>query len=154
MIVIFSFSAKEAGDSSNTSLKVGMCVGKVFVPHFEEWSEQDQLLFAQKIDHPVRKCAHATEYAILGILWLLTLGAFEVKRTGRWWLAWILSVLYACSDEIHQWFVPGRSCQVKDVLIDSGGTIAGILFLSLLVFVFRKWRLIFADRNDRNTTNV
>jgi VanZ family protein len=35
-------------------------------------------------------------------------------------------VIYATSDEIHQLFVPGRGGQVKDVIIDNAGVIAGI----------------------------
>lgn len=39
--------------------------------------------------------------------------------------------LYGITDEIHQLFVPGRSGQVKDVIIDGAGSIVGIL-----VYVF------------------
>ena len=41
-------------------------------------------------------------------------------------------ILYAASDEFHQLFVPGRSGQITDVLIDSGGLLAGILLVVLI----------------------
>lgn len=141
MAVIFGFSAKEADESTDMSLKAGMMVGSIFVPGFETWGIQKQEAFAEKIDHPVRKCAHATEYALLGILWMLTLGAFEVSMIRRWWISWLLSALYASGDELHQMFVPGRSCQLKDVLIDSGGAIAGI-FVTILISVCVKKLLL------------
>ena len=37
--------------------------------------------------------------------------------------------LYACTDEFHQLFVPGRSGNFRDVIIDtSGGVLSAILF--------------------------
>lgn len=39
----------------------------------------------------------------------------------------MICILYAISDEVHQLFVPGRGGQVRDVIIDSAGAIAGIL---------------------------
>jgi len=41
-------------------------------------------------------------------------------------------VLYAVTDEIHQSFVPGRSCELRDVLIDSVGVLTGVTILWLL----------------------
>ena len=51
---------------------------------------------------------------------------------GRKWIAaaWIITVLYACTDEIHQLFVPGRAGMVTDVMIDSiGVTLISIILL-------------------------
>ncbi|MGV8147186.1 MAG: VanZ family protein [Alkaliphilus sp.] len=42
-------------------------------------------------------------------------------------LTLLVCVLYAISDETHQIFVPGRSAQVSDILIDSVGAAVGIL---------------------------
>ena len=39
----------------------------------------------------------------------------------------IFCALYACSDEFHQYFVPGRSCKFFDVCVDSTGTFFGAL---------------------------
>ena len=43
-------------------------------------------------------------------------------------LLWSLAigVIYAVSDEIHQYFVPGRSMQISDIVIDSFGVLSGI----------------------------
>ena len=35
-------------------------------------------------------------------------------------------ILYACTDEIHQLFIQGRAGQLKDVLIDTIGSLTGI----------------------------
>ena len=73
MALIFWFSAQPADDSSELSTSVGLAVGRIFVPDFEEKTEAEQMLYAQSIDHPVRKCAHASEYAILSALCIGTL---------------------------------------------------------------------------------
>ena len=39
-------------------------------------------------------------------------------------------ILYAISDEIHQYFVPGRSAEIRDVLIDVLGANIGILLIN------------------------
>ena len=68
MIVIFAFSARNADTSSKDSSRIGMLVGKILIKDFQSWDFQKQVSFAEKIDYPVRKTAHATEYAVLGIL--------------------------------------------------------------------------------------
>ena len=65
---------------------------------------------------------HATEYAILFFLCATSLRNLtswnDRKRIG---VAFVISVLFAITDEWHQTFVPGRDGCLRDVLIDSGG---------------------------------
>ena len=70
-------------------------------------------------DTILRKLAHTFEYAVLGALL-----ARALRRPG---LAFVLAVLYAASDELHQTFVPGRHGSPVDVVIDSVGIALGIL---------------------------
>lgn len=66
----------------------------------------------------LRKAAHMTEYAILMILLLRT----QIPV----WLALVLGVLYASSDEWHQTFVEGRHGAPLDVAIDTVGLLLGL----------------------------
>ena len=50
----------------------------------------------------------------------------------------IFSFLYACIDEIHQIFVPGRSAQFRDVLIDTLGASFGATITYLTIKFFAK----------------
>ena len=70
-------------------------------------------------DYVLRKCAHVTEYAILGALLLRALGR-EVP-------AFLAGVAYAASDELHQHFVSGRHSSAVDVAIDAAGLTLGLL---------------------------
>jgi len=81
-------------------------------------------------DDVVRKCAHVTEYAILGFL--------LVRATGRELPALLLGVVYAASDEFHQHFVHGRHGSPVDVLIDSVGLLIGIFVVQRLVLQSRR----------------
>src|SRR5919109_4453720 len=69
-------------------------------------------------DYVLRKCAHVTEYAILGALLLRALGR-EVP-------AFLAAVAYAATDELHQHFVRGRHASPVDVAIDAVGVAFGL----------------------------
>ena len=68
MCLIFWFSAKPADESADMSQSVGHLAGELFVRDFQEWKPQEQDAFAERIDHFVRKSAHAAEYVVLGFL--------------------------------------------------------------------------------------
>jgi hypothetical protein len=78
----------------------------------------------QRLQIGVYKLAHLTVFGVLGVL---AVGATRHVNTPRaaWW-AWVIAVLYAICDEIHQAFVPGRTPLVTDVGIDSIGSLVGI----------------------------
>ena len=70
-------------------------------------------------DLVLRKAAHIVEYGVLG--------ALLVRALGRGLPALAAGVAYACTDEIHQHFVPGRHGAPVDVLFDAAGVLLGIL---------------------------
>lgn len=129
MILIFFMSSQPAPKSTKTSLTVGRTICSIFVPGYRDMNASDQLHLARRIDHPVRKTAHATEYAILAILLMNAVTSIHGCQVSL-----LISVDFAISDEIHQYFVPGRACMVGDVLIDSCGAAAGLL----IIILFRK----------------
>ena len=127
---IFSMSSQNSTVSSNTS---GGTIRMIMstVPKFDEQSEEVQDEIVESLQYITRKSAHFIGYMILGILAILLFLQYEnIKYKG--WSAFLLSVLYAISDEVHQLFVPGRSGQVKDVLIDSCGAALGIVIVILV----------------------
>ena len=81
----------------------------------------------------IRKAAHMSEYALL--LFFIYYG-FKKSTTYKYTLSLSLlaTFLYACSDEFHQLFIPGRSGQLRDVLID---TIGG-LFMLLVIYLWQR----------------
>lgn len=141
MLAIFLMSSQPADDSTETSLRVGEAIGKIFVPGYIGWSEEAQLEFAENIDHPVRKAAHATEYTILGILLFMTCReSFGMNLKASFKNAFLAGTAYAATDEFHQLFVPGRAGMISDVLIDSLGVLFGCLLVTALCRILRKKR--------------
>lgn len=131
MVGIFLFSSKPADESSEMSHEVGMFVCRIFVPGFEQWSAEEQNLLADKIDYPIRKAAHATEYAVLGMLLfgVLFTSNREISAKRKLLLAILIGAIYAATDEIHQLFVPGRAGLFTDVLIDTAGVMLGAVLI-------------------------
>ena len=71
----------------------------------------------------VKKGGHMLGYGLLAITYWYAFGWAGRRR----WLAWILAVLYACTDEFHQSFVPGRHPAILDILIfDNLGAIISL----------------------------
>ncbi|SCK04643.1 Predicted integral membrane protein [uncultured Clostridium sp.] len=78
----------------------------------------------------VRKAAHFTEYFILYLLAINVMKYyFDIKRAILY--AFIFSIFYACTDEIHQYFIPGRAMAFKDVLIDSSGALLAMIIKNI-----------------------
>lgn len=89
----------------------------------------------------VRKTAHFAEYAILGSLFFLNLKSWQKSKSSTSMnilLSLIFSFLYACTDELHQIFVPGRSAQFRDILIDTLGASFGATITYLTIKFFAK----------------
>ena len=125
MRLIFGFSADTAEESSGLSARVCRFLAERFWKGFGSLSPEDQEKAAESLQLFVRKGAHVTEYMILGVLLFLTLGAYGLRRVFS--LALLTGVLYAALDEYHQRFVPGRSGEIKDVLIDACGLLLGLV---------------------------
>ena len=138
---IFSMSCENAEESSNTSgqtIKVLLSA----VPEFEKQPEEVKVNIIEKLQFIVRKSAHFIGYMILGILASGLILQYE-NINKKYPLAFLICVIYAISDEIHQLFVPGRAGQVRDVLIDSAGSLLGII----IVMAFEKLLIKFNKKH-------
>ncbi len=88
----------------------------------------------EKLNKPLRKVAHASEYLILTILLIVALMNSGVKGKTVFIIALIICFLYACTDEYHQTFVNDRTGQFTDTLID---TLGG--FMACLVIIVKRY---------------
>ena len=135
MVMIFLFSAQDAEASHQVSAgllaRVLGWLGRA-LDYPEGSAELDALETA------LRKLGHFSEYALLGMALLVFLRVLGLRRPG--WTAWGVSVLYACTDELHQLFSQGRSASPVDVGIDACGAAAGLLLLSAILRLISKKR--------------
>ncbi len=135
MTVIFIFSAQTGSDSTNMSRNfITNFVIKIFPLKLDNES-------MEILDFIIRKLAHFTEYAILGMFITLTLMTINVKiNKYRLFMATVLCCLYAISDEFHQMFTDGRTPALRDVVIDTVGGFVGslIVFLSIYFLLYKE----------------
>lgn len=142
MIVIFWFSAQKAEESGHISGTLSYQLIKTANHFFAlEYDTDAMEQMAEKIDYPVRKMAHATEYAILAVLMYLNICQYTPHTTKRYVLAWTGATLYAATDEFHQLFVEGRSGMISDVGIDGIGAVIGILMICLMTFLWNNFKI-------------
>ncbi len=140
MTLIFLFSAQNGGESSSLSGKVTDFLLRLFVPDFKGMTAADQAALVEPLQFLIRKGAHAGVYAVLGVLSFLAVRAHAPRRGLLLLLPPAICLVYAASDEFHQSFIPGRSPQITDVLIDFGGALVGILFIAALLLLIQRLR--------------
>ena len=77
------------------------------------------------------KLAHFSIYGLLGTLLARVPSVARVKKLGVFTGA-VLASLYGVFDEVHQSFVPGRSVEVMDWVVDTAGA-------CLAVWLYARW---------------
>jgi VanZ family protein len=73
----------------------------------------------------ILKSFHLIEYAIL---FLCLFFAFRKTRP-----SFLIAYLYSFTDELHQYFVPGRTSRIRDTFFDLAGIIIGFLIIKFLL---------------------
>ena len=131
MVLIFYFSSQNGQRSQNVSdgllEKIRALI--MLLPS----------ITGEGAEHDIRKYAHMFEYFMLGITSALFARELLIKHPGTPaapFSAFAFSVLYACSDELHQYFVPERSAQLTDVMVDSAGSVLGVAAVYIICRVF------------------
>lgn len=136
--VIFSFSLQTGEESNDTSTSFLTEFLMEFLPkifHGFESITQEQMDFLHVF---IRKCAHFTEYLILGVFSTLTLLQTEWKRKYAIGIGFCATI--AAMDETLQLFVSGRTGKVLDVFIDSAGATVGVMFVLFVAKYIRDKR--------------
>lgn len=119
MAIIFTMSSFNSIESANQSNYIVNIISSVL-----------NINNIELLNLIIRKLAHYIEYLILGILVINMFIKNNIPKS--YLISIIFCIIYAISDEIHQIFTPGRACQIKDILIDSIGSITGIYLYKLI----------------------
>lgn len=120
MGVIFYFSSRTSTESSMQSDSILLWITKIFGEN-------------AVTDFIVRKTAHCLEYTglclLLNFAWMFTKGKYQRL------LSILCTSLYAVTDEVHQLFVEGRSCELRDWGIDTFGAVLGAIGFTILMAI-------------------
>lgn len=136
MILIFWFSSDTADDSTKKS--DGFIVKTCEFVLGRELTEKEKDKYIEDLVFIVRKGAHFSIYLILGILIMSYFKEIYLINKKGLLIAFLICFLYACTDEIHQLFVPGRSGEIRDILIDSTGSLVGIYIYYFISMIRRR----------------
>ena len=134
--MIFCFSAMKGPDSMELSNGFTYWFMGLFYPDFESMPPERQRQIYDLFVFIVRKTAHFTEFAALGMSLLLLLREYRLRRAAFW--AWGIGTLYAGTDELHQYFNGTRTPSLRDVGIDSAGVLFGVLVIALFSYLLAR----------------
>ncbi len=102
------------------------------ITHMPENDANDSFPFIYTLEFIFRKGAHIILYFLLGIsLNLLLTAIYQIKKIDSKYIKYLsmtmFGLLYAITDEIHQYFVSGRTSSVFDILYDMIGFLIAIV---------------------------
>jgi len=122
--IIFKYSNQPATESANASHKA--------------YAILSQLPLAKAIFNviPIRKCAHMFLYCILSLTVFMHF-RFKSEIPHIW--ALLSCFIYACTDEFHQLFVPGRGAVISDIGFDCIEAFIGIITTSITLRLIYKY---------------
>jgi VanZ family protein len=142
MAMIFNLSTQTAERSDATSGFISNAVISVMYQNYPSETPERRQEIYDSVQHVVRKCAHFSEYTLLGFLIRLCLeswfGHRIRKRNGLMLPSFAVGTVYALTDELHQVLIEGRSGQWTDVLLDSCGVLFGAFLGNRLITVLER----------------
>lgn len=139
MALIFLYSAQNAEESTQSSFGVTRFVFDVL--------KTVKIITASNYDSPefvathgaIRTAGHFTEYLIFGVFaFLFSRASIARKPSDTVWMPVVFCSFYALTDEVHQYFVPGRAMQLTDWLVDFCGIILAVLLMYRITAKTRK----------------
>ena len=125
-IIIFIFSSQNGEKSGLTSRGFVRKIVEI-TGITNDLNEEEKEEVIENCQFVVRKLAHFSIYAILGINILGFVNTYKnLKLQSQIEITLFSGFLYAVSDEFHQMFSGGRTASPKDVCIDTLGVLFGI----------------------------
>ena len=126
LLIVYFLSAEPSSVSSNTSGKFVNIVLKIIYGTSNVNQARIDII---------------TLYTLGGILIFNLVMCYNINSNRKKVMcAWFVGTIFAGLDEFHQYFVPGRSAELRDVLIDSLGICVGIILFNLCCAVILKMK--------------
>ena len=150
-LMIFGFSGQNGEESGSLSHLISeKCVEIINSLSGRHWTVLMQQQLATYFEHPIRKLAHFSEYAVMGILVYILWKNRVIFRKNLFLLVTLWVFLSAGLDEFHQLFVPGRYGCFADVCLDTCGGMFGFL----LMFLWEKVRDRGKGKKEMKTKSI
>ncbi|MBR5370352.1 MAG: VanZ family protein [Bacilli bacterium] len=131
MVTIFIFSGEN--DIESTGRSDGLIIRTCEFVLGRQLTNKEKDYYLENYVVYVRKTAHFTLYFLLGLAFISFLKEFDLNNKKLLIYTILFVFIYACSDEIHQLFIRGRSGEILDVLIDTlGGITSSFIYTSFI----------------------
>lgn len=131
MFIIFLLSSQKSAESAELSSGFCELAARLIYQKFSDYSPAVQAVIVKGLSRFIRKLAHFALYALLGALCYLWLHRKRYNIA----ISMAICAAYASFDELHQRFVPGRSGELTDILLDCFGSACGIAAAFVLLCV-------------------
>lgn len=135
--IIFNFSSQNGEESKGLSRKITETITKN-IKWIQELEQEEKEKIVGKIEKVIRKLAHFSLYAVVGVISMSLMSTYELKQNKRAGISLAIGIIYAISDELHQWFIAGRAASTLDVMIDTCGVVFGISFIWIALSIVKK----------------
>lgn len=131
--MIFAFSGQNGEESGSLSAMISeKCAELLNAISGKHWTQSVIESMAIYFEHPIRKLAHFSEYACMGVLLYGIWRPWMEKGRKLYLLITLWVFVSAGADEFHQLFIPGRYGCFADVLLDTCGGVFGLLVCILI----------------------
>lgn len=125
---IFALSSQDGGVSAGTSRQFTEILLKTLGLECNDRT-------IEIINPVIRKVAHFSVYMLLGFLTMCTCETFKWQKVYKFDFSTMFAFVFACSDELHQRLVPGRSGEFADVCLDTVGAMLGVLIVLAIALI-------------------
>lgn len=139
MYLIFTLSAQPGEQSLHLSGEVNTWLLSFLNRKLEiGWNAEQLTAYTLLMHQYMRKLAHLTEYFLLAVSVAMPFYVYRIRGFWLVLLAAFVCVSFAFLDEYHQSFISERSASLRDVVIDTCGSLAGIYFTRIVGFIGRR----------------
>lgn len=125
---IFALSSQDGGVSAGTSRQFTEILLKTLGLECNDRT-------IEIINPVIRKVAHFSVYMLLGFLTMCTCETFKWQKVYKFDFSTMFAFVFACSDELHQRLVPGRSGEFADVCLDTVGAMLGVFIVLAIALI-------------------
>jgi VanZ family protein len=129
-LVIIFYNGTRQGEVSQRISKEVVKVISMFMDVLPTNIESNSIKF-NTVNFYVRKNAHFFQYLILSILICAVVKQLKLYKSSKIFLVLFLLLLFPVVDEFIQIYIPGRTSNVFDIIIDFSGGVLGILIYKI-----------------------
>ncbi len=149
MVIIYVFSSQNGSISSQLSIKVSRLFARIIYFDFGDFPPELQRTITEGLHGFVRKAAHFTVFSFLGFCIFMSLKLIISSYGISFILSAMVCFLYAGFDEFRQLHITGRAGQFSDVLLDTAGSVSGIIISVFFIAAFNYFISVRNKRNDK-----